>query len=58
MAVKRLFLSVGAMKAGTTFLFNALSRHPDIYFTVLTDSCDGISGTSSTPITSAADSRR
>jgi len=33
MAVKRLFLSVGAMKAGTTFLFNALSRHPDIYFT-------------------------
>ena len=33
MAVKKLFLSVGAMKAGTTFLFNALSRHPDIYFT-------------------------
>ena len=25
MAVKKLFLSVGAMKAGTTFLFNALS---------------------------------
>lgn len=33
MSVKRLFLSVGAMKAGTTFLFNAMSRHPDIYMT-------------------------
>lgn len=33
MAVEKLFLSVGAMKAGTTFLFNVLSRHPDLYFT-------------------------
>ena len=33
MPVENLFLSVGAMKAGTTFLFNALSRHPELYFT-------------------------
>ncbi|MDX2274524.1 MAG: sulfotransferase [Hyphomonadaceae bacterium] len=33
MSVNKLFLSVGAMKAGTTFLFNALSRHPDLHFT-------------------------
>lgn len=33
MSVPKLFLSVGAMKAGTTFLFNALGRHPDIFFT-------------------------
>lgn len=26
-------MSVGAMKAGTTFLFNAFNNHPDIYFT-------------------------
>lgn len=29
----KLFLSVGAMKAGTTFLYNALDQHPEIYFT-------------------------
>lgn len=33
MPVEKLFLSVGAMKAGTTFLFNAFSQHPDLYFT-------------------------
>ena len=33
MAVKNLFLSVGAMKAGTTFLYEALNRHPDVFFT-------------------------
>lgn len=33
MTIKKLFLSCGAMKAGTTFLFNALNRHPGIYFT-------------------------
>ena len=33
MAVRKLFLSVGAMKAGTTFLFNVFSRHPELYFT-------------------------
>lgn len=33
MPVQKLFLSVGAMKAGTTFLFNALNQHPDLYFT-------------------------
>ncbi|MEO1719157.1 MAG: sulfotransferase [Pseudomonadota bacterium] len=31
MPVKKLFLSVGAMKAGTTFMFNALSTHPQIF---------------------------
>ncbi len=33
MPVRRLFLSVGAMKAGTTFLFNLCDRHPAVYFT-------------------------
>lgn len=33
MPVKNLFLSVGAMKAGTTFLYNTLSRHPQIFCT-------------------------
>jgi hypothetical protein len=33
MPVKKLFLSVGAMKAGTTFLFNIFNSHPDLYFT-------------------------
>ncbi len=33
MGVDRLFLSVGAMKAGTTFLFNVFNMHPQIYFT-------------------------
>jgi hypothetical protein len=33
MPVQRLFLSVGAMKAATTFVFNVLTRHPGIYFT-------------------------
>jgi len=28
-----LFLSAGAMKAGTTWLFAVLQRHPDLYFT-------------------------
>lgn len=28
------FLIIGAMKAGTTTLFNDLSRHPDIYFPI------------------------
>jgi len=28
-----LFLSVGAMKAGTTWLFNVLNRHPELHFT-------------------------
>jgi hypothetical protein len=31
--MKNLFLSVGAMKAGTTLLFNILKQHPDIYCT-------------------------
>ena len=31
--MKGLFLSVGAMKAGTTFLYNALQQHPGLYFT-------------------------
>lgn len=29
----RIFLSVGAMKAGTTWLYDKLRNHPDIYFT-------------------------
>lgn len=28
-----LFLSVGAMKAGTTWLYSVLEKHPDLYFT-------------------------
>ena len=28
-----LFLSIGAMKAGTTWLYSLLDRHPDLYFT-------------------------
>ncbi|MEO1043115.1 MAG: sulfotransferase [Pseudomonadota bacterium] len=32
MNTEKLFLSVGAMKAGTTFLYGVLARHPDIYF--------------------------
>ncbi|MEM7741562.1 MAG: hypothetical protein AAF225_12270, partial [Pseudomonadota bacterium] len=32
MNTEKLFLSVGAMKAGTTFLFGVLGKHPDIYF--------------------------
>ena len=28
-----LFLSVGAMKAGTTWLYSMLEKHPDLYFT-------------------------
>lgn len=31
--IKRLFLSVGAMKAGTTWLYDKLRQHPEIYFT-------------------------
>lgn len=31
--IDNLFLSVGAMKAGTTWLYNQLKDHPDIYFT-------------------------
>ena len=31
--IKSLFLSVGAMKAGTTWLYANLKRHPEIYFT-------------------------
>jgi Sulfotransferase family len=30
--IDRLFLGVGAMKAGTTWLYSVLDRHPDIYF--------------------------
>jgi hypothetical protein len=30
---EKLFLGAGAMKAGTTWLYKLLSRHPDIYFT-------------------------
>lgn len=33
--IQRLFLSVGAMKAGTTWLYDKLRQHPDIYFTPL-----------------------
>ena len=29
----KLFLSVGAMKAGTTWLYSLLEKHPDLYFT-------------------------
>lgn len=29
---ERLFLSVGAMKAGTTWMYKVLAHHPDIYF--------------------------
>lgn len=31
--IENLFLSVGAMKAGTTWLYEQLRDHPDIYFT-------------------------
>ena len=31
--IDNLFLSVGAMKAGTTWLYAQLKHHPDIYFT-------------------------
>jgi len=31
--IERLFLSVGAMKAGTTWLYDKLRQHPEIYFT-------------------------
>ena len=31
--MNNLFLSVGAMKAGTTWMYQVLSHHPDIYFT-------------------------
>jgi len=31
--IENLFLSVGAMKAGTTWLYEQLKDHPDIYFT-------------------------
>ena len=31
--IDNLFLSVGAMKAGTTWLYDKLRDHPDIYFT-------------------------
>ncbi len=31
--IDRLFLSVGAMKAGTTWLYEQLRFHPDLYFT-------------------------
>ena len=31
--IDNLFLSAGAMKAGTTWLYNQLKDHPDIYFT-------------------------
>jgi len=31
--IENLFLSVGAMKAGTTWLYEQLKNHPDIYFT-------------------------
>jgi hypothetical protein len=33
MAIRKIFLSVGAMKAGTTFLYSALKDHPDLHFT-------------------------
>lgn len=33
MPVDRLFLSVGAIKAGTTFLYEVFRQHPTIYFT-------------------------
>ena len=31
--IENLFLSVGAMKAGTTWLYEQLKEHPEIYFT-------------------------
>jgi len=31
--MKKLFLSVGAMKAGTTWLYAILKQHPSLYFT-------------------------
>lgn len=31
--MQRLFLSIGAMKAGTTWVYSFLSRHPEVYFT-------------------------
>jgi len=31
--MKKLFLSVGAMKAGTTWLYGILKHHPSLYFT-------------------------
>lgn len=31
--IDRLFMSVGAMKAGTTWLYEQLRRHPEIFFT-------------------------
>lgn len=31
--IKNLFLSIGAMKAGTTWLYGQLKNHPGIYFT-------------------------
>ena len=31
--MERLFLSIGAMKAGTTWLYSLLERHPQIHFT-------------------------
>ena len=31
--MRNMFLSVGAMKAGTTFLFNVMKQHPDVFFT-------------------------
>ena len=30
---ENLFLSAGAMKAGTTWLYRVLERHPELYFT-------------------------
>lgn len=33
MQIDNLFLGVGAMKAGTTWMYQLLSRHPEIYFT-------------------------
>lgn len=32
MLIKNLFLGVGAMKSGTTWLYDVLRRHPQIYF--------------------------
>lgn len=32
MLIKNLFLGVGAMKSGTTWLYEVLGRHPSIYF--------------------------
>lgn len=33
MQIENLFLNIGAMKAGTTWLYAMLDHHPDIYFT-------------------------